>query len=881
MIPIRLKLSGFLSYREPAELDFTSFELACISGANGAGKSSLLDAITWSLFGQARKRDETLIHSAAAAAEVTFTFRYEENIYRVQRILPRGKGTLLEFQILDGGPTTVDRGVQTEDEGHGQPSTVNRLQGTWRPLTERTLRETQARIESILRLDYDTFVNASFFLQGKADQFTQQRPADRKRILASILGLETWEIYRERAAERRRNIERELDLLENRLAEINTELGEEPARAEHLAELEAQLKQMSEARKVQENALEAIKRMAASLAEQRKLVEASANALAHAREKQAADQARLAVREDEAADQADLVRRAAEVEAAYQAWQSARADLEKWEASEARFHEFEKRRQPHLDTINAEKARLEQEDQSLGAQSSAIDEQQVSLVQLKFEIETAQKALAEAEAQVTRRAEIDGKLHAERERAIALEAENKQLKIEMDELKLRIGKMSEIEGALCPLCGQPLSEEHRLSTLEQLSSEGKDKGDRWRANRTGMETITAELHNLETQLNALSQAENERLRHAGQVSSLVERMDGLQKSAAEWETRSAPRLAEIKKLLKDETYAAEARAELAKVDGELSALGYDAAAHDSARRAESTGRTAETDFRALEAARAALAPLEREIKELSTEIKNRQSEIDRQEDEYASAAAALAQAEHQAPDLDAAYDELLNLQENENRLRDEVGAARQKVSVLGDLRARKVELEADRHELAGEIGRHKTLERAFGKDGVPALLIEQALPQIEEKANELLERLSDSSTSGSMAVRFVTQAEYKDKKRDDLKETLDIQISDAAGTRDYEMFSGGEAFRVNFAIRLALSEVLARRTGARLQTLVIDEGFGSQDAQGRQRLVEAINLVKADFAKILVITHLEELKDAFPNRIEVEKTASGSTIRVI
>ena len=168
-------------------------------------------------------------------------------------------------------------------------------------------------------------------------------------------------------------------------------------------------------------------------------------------------------------------------------------------------------------------------------------------------------------------------------------------------------------------------------------------------------------------------------------------------------------------------------------------------------------------------------------------------------------------------------------------------------------------------------------ERAFGKDGVPALLIEQALPQIEERANELLDRLSD----GHMSIRFATQTEYKDKKRVDLKETLDIQISNSAGMRNYEMYSGGEAFRVNFAIRLALSEILAQRKGARLQTLVIDEGFGSQDALGRQRLIEAINLVKEDFAKILVITHLDELKDAFPSRIEVEKTERGSSLHVM
>ena len=176
-----------------------------------------------------------------------------------------------------------------------------------------------------------------------------------------------------------------------------------------------------------------------------------------------------------------------------------------------------------------------------------------------------------------------------------------------------------------------------------------------------------------------------------------------------------------------------------------------------------------------------------------------------------------------------------------------------------------------------KIGRYKTLERAFGKDGVPALLVEQALPEIETKANELLDRLSD----GTMSVRFVTQSAYKDKKRDDLKETLDIQISDGAGVRDYEMYSGGEAFRVNFAIRLALSEVLARRKGARLQTLVIDEGFGSQDALGKQRLIESINAVQNDFAKIIVITHLDDLKDAFPTRIEVEKAETGSTVHVI
>jgi exonuclease SbcC len=175
------------------------------------------------------------------------------------------------------------------------------------------------------------------------------------------------------------------------------------------------------------------------------------------------------------------------------------------------------------------------------------------------------------------------------------------------------------------------------------------------------------------------------------------------------------------------------------------------------------------------------------------------------------------------------------------------------------------------------VKQFKQLEAAFGKDGVPALLIEQALPNIEAKANQILERLS----SGTMSIRFLTQRSYKDLNREDLMETLDIQIRDQAGVRDYEMYSGGESFRINFAIRLALSHVLAQRAGAKLQTLVIDEGFGSQDSLGRQRLIEAINLIKGDFKKILVISHIEQIKEAFSTQLLVEKTPQGSQVTLV
>jgi exonuclease SbcC len=873
VIPLHLTLSGFLSYRDPVELDFRGFDLACISGSNGAGKSSLLDAITWALFGQARKRDEALINLQSTAAEVSFTFAYETNVYRVIRSLARGKTTLLEFQVADDGRSTTDNGRRTTDDG--QLSMVNGPLN-WRPLTERTLRETQTRIEQILRLDYDTFVNVSFFLQGRADQFAQQPPTRRKEILGAILGLEAWETYRERAAAARKAIESELNSVDGRVAEIEAELGEEQSRKLHLAELENQLKGLAASRKLQEAALADVKQMRLALDKQRELVRNVSQALERSQSNLAGIQARLSAKETERSSHAQLVERAAELEAGYAALKQARLDLEKWEQIAGRFHEHDQRRQPLLRRIEAERARLEQERIGLDVQRAGMGEQVSTAAGCQADLAAARLALEQAEEKLSERLELEKQAQAGREKHAELRSQNASLKTAMDELILRIEKLSAAEGAVCPLCGQSLSPQHRQSTLEQLQAEGKQKGDLWRFNKSAME-LAARITDYDLRFTNYASADNDRLEASSTISQLTERLESFKKQSVEWQQTGAARLVEVTKLLEKEKFAAQDRKNLAKLDKELAALGYDAASHDAARRNELQARPAEAEYRALESARAALKPLEDEIANLGVTIQSQQTDLEAQQAEYTAAAAALSAFESQTPDLEAAERSLFDLRERENQLHQEVGAARQKVTVLDDLRKRKQTLEAERAGLGRQIGRYKTLERAFGKDGVPALLIEQALPQIEMKANEILGRLSDDT----MRLHFETQARYKDEKRKDLRETLEIQVSDGAGLRDYELYSGGEAFRVNFAIRLALSEVLAQRKGARLQMLVIDEGFGSQDTLGRQRLIQAINAVKGDFARILVITHLEELKDAFPTRIEVEKTGTGSTVKVI
>ncbi|MFW6134859.1 MAG: SbcC/MukB-like Walker B domain-containing protein, partial [Elusimicrobiota bacterium] len=167
------------------------------------------------------------------------------------------------------------------------------------------------------------------------------------------------------------------------------------------------------------------------------------------------------------------------------------------------------------------------------------------------------------------------------------------------------------------------------------------------------------------------------------------------------------------------------------------------------------------------------------------------------------------------------------------------------------------------------------LTAAFGKNGIQSMIIENAIPELEDEANIILGQLSNEETTISLES-------LKELKSGDIRETLDIKIHDDMGIRPYELYSGGETFRIDFAIRIALSKLLTYRTGARLRTLVIDEGFGTQDEDGLQKLIQAIHAIQDDFDKILVITHLSLLKDAFPVRIEVWKDPTlGSQFELI
>jgi exonuclease SbcC len=836
-----------MCYRQTT-LDFTGIHLACLTGSNGAGKSALLDAMTWALWGKARaRRDDELIHLGEEEMSSELTFELEGLHYRVFRQRKAGKrgSSLLDFQVRDGE--------------------------RWRSLAEGGIRATQARIEQVLRLDYDTFVNSAFLRQGHADEFTVKTASERKRVLSDILNLDRWSVYEDRAKARLRTLEAEGELIELRLQEIETELARRPQYQAELEEAQAAVVELSE---VLQRAQAAYQRM-----------EGVRTELRHARAQIADLEARIGqaegelarvleereTREQQVATYETLLSEADEIKAGYAAYQEA---VERERALGAKLRQSVElnERRVTLETRLAEARHALETERELLVQRVADLERRLAGEELREEHEEVQAQLAHLAQLSESREAAQTDLTSIAEEQAALRARNETLRMEMDALKERIALLEQA-GAECPLCEQPLTDEHRVELLGQFQQEGEAKGNAYRANVGAVKELTERARSLEQQIAASSKTLRELPALQRREAALVEQLAQGERAAQDLEGVREDLEATIHRL-EEGDYAPDVRAQLAQVLEEARDLGYDVAAHEAAREAVAERESFVERQKQLERAEEGLAEERAALERLAEAEERWRTQVEAERARQTALAEQAAALEEKLADAATIEAEMQRVRGEEAAARQRLGAAQQRLEACKALEVQHEAKQARRDALAVEQAVHEELRTAFGVRGVPAMVIEAAVPEIEAEANRLLARMTD----GRMHIRFDTQRETL---AGEVRETLEIKIADELGTRPYENYSGGEQFRVNFAIRIALSKLLARRAGAQLQTLILDEGFGTQDAQGRERLVEAINAIQDDFTRVLVITHIEELKDAFPVRIEVTKTAHGSEIAVI
>jgi exonuclease SbcC len=847
MIPLQLRLRNFMCYRDNVPpLDFDGIHLACLTGANGHGKSALLDAMTWALWGKARtRRDDDLIHLGESEMEVEFTFALGGNVYRVLR----------KRDSSGRGRTILDLQVQHE--------------GEFRSIAESGVRATEEAIVRLLRMDYETFTNSAFLLQGRADAFTTRTPAERKQVLGEILGLGLYDEYEQRTKEKARQKDRELAEVEGLLRDIDRELARQPEYEVELSAARAAVVELSEALRAAEGVHSELRHEKQTLEHQQGRLRDLDRRLAQtSREIQEIEAQMGAAQERLVFYEATLARRI-EVEAGYASLAEARQAEAAWNERLAQYAAVQDRQRALERVVQAARHELELAQGRLEERIRDLDHRAAQLPQAQKQLAATRSRLAVLTEQHSRREAVQARLQVLAEESAGLKVSNDRIRAEMDALRTKLDVLEGEAGeAACPLCGQPLSEEHRDELRRELEAEGTALGDAHRANTARRKEIETEVKGLEDEARRLDRELAElgpQQRREAQLEQAVEEAE----RAAATRDSSSGELAALQVRLEACDYAPEEQATLQSLAAEQDELGYDPQAHEVARTRLESLRFFEEEHRQLQMALERVDAERAALGDLHARHERWQKTLAEDQAQRQGLAVEVARLPEVSERLEVSAREVEDLQMRSSRARQALGAAQQKLDhcqYLSEERARRL---VDRDRLVEEKGLLDELRLAFGKKGIQAMIIEAAIPEIEYEANRLLARMTDSR----MHVRFETQRETL---KGDTLETLDINIADELGTRPYDVFSGGEAFRVNFAIRIALSKLLAHRAGAQLQMLVIDEGFGTQDAEGRARLVEAINSIQDDFERILVITHIEELKDAFPVRIEVVKTAEGS-----
>ena len=852
MIPLKLALRNFMCYRDIPEINFEGIHTACISGNNGNGKSALIDAITWALWGQSRATsDDELVHSGQSEVEVEFEFAVETRRYRIIRkhSLPRNQKssgqTLLEFQSI------TSQGYKT--------------------LSGDTASQTQQKIIQLLHMDYETFINSAFLRQGRADEFTKKRPGERKQVLSNILQLSIYDDLEERAKEAARKQETLLQQIDASLDSIQDELANKTAYETEFIQAENELVQAEKLTQEQESRLDSLRKDKEVLDSKKAQLTEVANHLLDTEKNyklwnEQAQQCRNRVREYET-----LLEQRSGIEENYRRFIETRKQV----------LEFDQKLK-HYNSLTQAKHHLEiaivkaQEDLS---KAHAVSENRTRELEIVSEkLPGLQEKLKQLDLHLGLLSETDLKLQEKREsaklllaRVHFLQAEKTRLSHEIEQIDGKLKLISHDSGMTCPLCDTELGPDGQHRIEIKYTDEKNAKNELLRANQTELHHKEIEVKKLELDIVNV----DTELKHAREVAQNqygnISQAIADAKTAAEKISAEKNVLLEIEKKLALRDFAVNEQMAFNGIDKELIALEYDPQKHELLRAQLSSLEGHESPKRKLEEAEKLIEQEKEAEGKACRTAEDLRLKLESDNQRKLSLLSELAVTSRVAGDLMLAEMEYQKLLAGQKRAQQLAGEAKAKLKRVEELEIKKKEKENQRSETAREEKIFRDLAQAFGKKGIQAMLIEMTIPEIEIEANKLLARMTDNR----MHVKIETQRE---SKKGDIMETLDINISDELGTRNYEMFSGGEAFRIDFAIRIALSKLLARRAGAPLPTLIIDEGFGTQDSTGIEKIKEAITSIQDDFEKILVITHIADFKDAFPMRIEVVKTPEGSMI---
>jgi len=902
MIPLKLQIKNFLSYGpELQTIHFEPYQLICLSGKNGHGKSALLDAITWVLWGQARKisgnikADEGLVRLGETQMLVILDFECSGQKYRIRR----------EYAKTYGKPyTALDFGMYRSDN-------------TLIQLTEKKIRETQKKIENTIHLTLESFTNSAFLRQGQANEFSKKSPKERKEIFAQILSLQQYEVVKKLAIDKVKYSNLKINNLKHFHEKIETELSKKELINSKINEIKSKLtdittrenlenkkqkklsdkrKQLSEDQKnfqiinfQFEQLLKKEKEKQAELLDIRSKWRAI-----HKKKLQYSNRAILEEKKNKLSTQINIYQKMLQKQLKLK--EQSLQNKEKIHIIEKNFYE-EFNKKLHTKKLETERLRIK----------LSTEEKNLKNYIKKQNEKTNEKQLINEKLK-----KLQDKLYLNIINKKELERENKQferrkeyyqkyitqgnwIKRELDGLEQK-QLLSQDEGnPSCPLCEQNLSASrkrflkakftkkkqfliHRFARLSKIIKNLKEKLisqhniiNKLKKTEEKNKLAEIQITELEKTLKSLTlelEKTTTNIEESKKIEiNLSKNLDTSIKESNLIEREGHNRLGqntEYKNLLKS----------IELDDNKIKNINYDENKHKETSTLLKNIEKQLTEYDKISEQITLQEERKKNIHELCLylkEIKIQKKELSSKMNQYRNLKDQQEKIEILEQSIDKNVKNINLLKEQFLQEKGSLENQKSKLKILEkEYNNQKITIES----LVKESQDYQLIANATGKDGIQALLIENAIPEIEQEANSILSKLTNNQ-----AQIFIES--LRDLKKGGTKETLDIKISDSVGIRQYELFSGGEAFRIDFALRIAISKLLARRSGTALQTLIIDEGFGSQDEEGLCRIMDAIYKIQDNFSKIIIVSHLSTMKNQFPTHFFIEKGPNGSKVKII
>ena len=853
-----------------------------VHGSNGSGKSSLLEACFFALYG-ATAIDRTLeeiVTIGAEEAEVDLWFTHDRTSYHLHRRIR----------------ATGERAATAECTLEGPEATLTGVG------------DVEAEIQSMLRMDAEAFVNSAFVRQGEINKLIEASPTDRKRMIDRLLQLGKLETYRERAREARLGVETVKERREGRLESLEEQLdakdeselyAQKSTLETDIADLEETIEELeagrTEARETlseAESTLETYEKRQEELAAVTERIEDLRGRIATAesrREKLADSIADLrdTIETEEAriAETAtDLDIEAADRDAIEAALESARNRndtlteeiMERRETVQAAEHEAEtardraeeltERASDRRDTAAELESEIETVESTIESEKSAIESAGAEIASLRAEFEDAPVEFGAAEERIEDRREALAELR-ETEAELREDVATLRNSIEEAEALKAAGK--------CPECGQPVDGSPHVTSLE--------------ADRARLTELESELTDLTEQREEVEAAIEtaERLReHERTVDRLV----------SEIQTHG-DRLAEKRRALESKSERlAELQAEADRLESEAET------AKTEAKEAQERAKTHREKIGEYNEARAELNERIDQLESLLSavsELEDTRATLERQQETRTELAdrnderrETLTDLRDRKRDLESEIDEESVAQAKENR-KKATAYLEEVESTLTEKRAERDELQSDLGAVRNELAELRDLES--NREAVAETL--EALESVHEEVAELESMYGRLRTD--LRQRNVDRLEtllnesfdlvYRNDSyaRIELDGAYELTIYQKDGSPlDPEQLSGGERALFNLSLRAAIYRLLVEgiEGAAPMPPLILDEPTVFLDAGHVTQLVSLVESMRdLGVEQIIVVSHDEELIGAADDLIRVEKdpTTNRSSVRTV